>query len=43
MNIKTKSTADQKKSNKINYDLDLLKKLHNKMLLIRRFEEKNRG
>ena len=40
MKSKSKKKLEQQKSNKINYDIDLLKTLHKKMLMIRRFEEK---
>ena len=40
MNSKIKKKVSQSKKVKVNYDIDLLKNLHKKMLLIRRFEEK---
>ena len=40
MNSKIKKQINQTKKSKVNYDIDLLKSLHKKMLLIRRFEEK---
>ena len=40
MKSKSKKKLEQQKSNKINYNIDLLKTLHKKMLMIRRFEEK---
>ena len=40
MNSKIKKKVSQSKKSKVNYDVNLLKSLHKKMLLIRRFEEK---
>ena len=40
MKTKSKKKIEQQKTSKVNYDIDLLKALHKKMLMIRRFEEK---
>ena len=40
MKSKINKSVQQSKNAKINYDLNLLQRLHKKMLLIRRFEEK---